>query len=612
MVWAKVGSAHPASFTRSAPAARDVYVNIVAFPFVGYFLTHLPRRMSIVIINPGEPGAPATGVQLKIDNHLIEKEFTMLKRFIGCTALLLLMLAGAVPVQAQDAPPTLLVQVRSLETVLENIKLLVALSGRENIANQVEGLIKAKIGPKGLEGIDLKRPFGAYGQFKALNDGRAVALIPILDETAFLDLLKNLNLAATKNARTGIYTITGLPAEIYLRFADKYAYVTTINVGALEADNLVPAQKVFRAAQQSAISLVLRLDQLPKEARFLISAQFEQKVQDAQEKKIPGESEAQKALRLQVSKEIIDQFNAVINEGEQLSLDLDIDKQAGQMSLGLSLTALPKTGLAKSIAEIGKTKSLFANLRTKESAVHGSLTMGLPKSLQKLFADAIEDAQVNIVKGINDPGQRKHAEELLKALSPTFKAGELDGAISIQGPDGKKHYNIIAGVKVHEGAALSKTMHRLLAELREQIPPGERNLVQLEVATIGGAKVHRFDLGKFYGEGKEVLGESPLLMAVSDDAIYYAVGPDAMLILRVALTKRNDVPAAPLSFELSLARLWPLLPASDKNREKLQELFPPGKEGSIRFTIEGGSSLSVRVSSHLSLLQFMGAAVDKK
>ena len=133
------------------------------------------------------------------------------------------------------------------------------------------------------------------------------------------------------------------------------------------------------------------------------------------------------------------------------------------------------------------------------------------------------------------------------------------------------------------------------------------------MASFGEAKIHRFELGRFYGESKKIVGESPLLMAISDDAVYYAVGPDAMTILHRALTQQNDVRTpSPISLEFSIARLWPLLPAGDKNREKLQELFPAGREGSIRLNVEGGSTLSIRVTAHQSLVQFMGHAVGTK
>src|SRR5579862_8073551 len=107
----------------------------------------------------------------------------MLKRTFACLAVLLASQV-AHTARAGDAstPPTVVVQVRSLNAVMDNIKLMVTLAGQENLAQQVEAVIKSKIGTKGLEGIDPARPFGAYGRVKGLAEGNAVLLIPIVDE----------------------------------------------------------------------------------------------------------------------------------------------------------------------------------------------------------------------------------------------------------------------------------------------------------------------------------------------------------------------------------------------------------------------------------------------
>ena len=68
----------------------------------------------------------------------------MLKR---CFASLALVVLAVSALQAGGADkPTVVVRVRSLDTLVDNVKLLVTLAGREEIAKQVEGLIKAKIG----------------------------------------------------------------------------------------------------------------------------------------------------------------------------------------------------------------------------------------------------------------------------------------------------------------------------------------------------------------------------------------------------------------------------------------------------------------------------------
>src|SRR5580698_6190896 len=107
--------------------------------------------------------------------------------------------------RAQEAP-TVVVRVKSLDALLKNLNLVVKLVGQEEAANQIEGLIKSKIGKKGLEGIDTSRPFGAYVRFgKAIDEVNGAILVPMIDEKTFLGLLENLSIEVTKD-KNDIYT----------------------------------------------------------------------------------------------------------------------------------------------------------------------------------------------------------------------------------------------------------------------------------------------------------------------------------------------------------------------------------------------------------------------
>src|SRR5438876_588597 len=99
----------------------------------------------------------------------------------------LLMAPGARAQEKAADTPTVVVRVASLNALLQNLNLVVKLVGQEEAANQIEGLIKGKIGKKGLEGIDPARPLGAYVRFgKALDEVNGAILVPIADEKTFL------------------------------------------------------------------------------------------------------------------------------------------------------------------------------------------------------------------------------------------------------------------------------------------------------------------------------------------------------------------------------------------------------------------------------------------
>src|SRR5262245_27883797 len=257
----------------------------------------------------------------------------MLKRWLSPLSILCLV---AVPslVQAQDAnPPTIIVRVRSLDAVIDNIKLVVALAGKENLADQIEGLIKTKIGPDGLVGIDPKRPLGGYVRLsKELEVPAGALMIPIADEKAFLGLLENLNLKVTRDKK-GIYSVSlkpAAPVDIAFRFANKYAYVTALNLEALEPSSLVPPEKIF-PANMPAVSASVRLDQVPNAAKLIAVSVVEQKLEEEQNKRQPGETPKQRDLRVQLLTQIAKHVRAVLEEGSELSIALDVSKKAGEL-----------------------------------------------------------------------------------------------------------------------------------------------------------------------------------------------------------------------------------------------------------------------------------------
>src|SRR6266436_5861951 len=113
---------------------------------------------------------------------------TMIARispYLACVCLIV----GASATRAADArdqAPAFTLQIRSLDRVLEDVKYLAGLAGKEEEAKQLDGLVKARMGPKGLEGVDTKRPLGMYS---ILRRNVNIALIPIADDKAFLGLL---------------------------------------------------------------------------------------------------------------------------------------------------------------------------------------------------------------------------------------------------------------------------------------------------------------------------------------------------------------------------------------------------------------------------------------
>ena len=298
----------------------------------------------------------------------------MLKKWLACLALLVFL-----PLAAQAGggdKPAVVVRVRSLDALVENVKLLVTLAGRGESAEQIEGLYKDKIGAEVLECIDPAPPFGAYARFgKELDDIGGAVLIPIASEKAFLSLLDNLNVRATKG-KNDIYTLqTPAPVEVYLRFANRYAYVTALNPTPLEGKLADPEQIIGKGGP--TFSATVRLDQVPEVARQLAIGQVEQGLQDLA-KKLPGETPGQQAVHAAAAKEIAKTVIGVLKDGAEFSLAIDVSAKTKELSVNLSLAGKSGSELAQTIQKLGQGNSQFGKLRGVNAAFLGIAHVVLP------------------------------------------------------------------------------------------------------------------------------------------------------------------------------------------------------------------------------------------
>ena len=537
----------------------------------------------------------------------------MFARWFSCASFVcLLALPQAVSAQEKKAPPTVVVRVRSVDTVIENVKLVVALAGRENIAQQIEGLIKTKVGPKGLEGIDPKRPFGGYARFSEELQVAGVVMVPIADENAFLGLLENLNFKATKDKK-GLYSVkTGTGVEVYFRFANKYAYATALNLEALDPANLIEPAKIFPEQQTTAFSATLRLDQIPAPAKLIAAFAVEAELTKVRDKKEPGETEKQKEFRVQVLNEISRQFKAILDEGGELNANLDINKKSGELLADVSFTAKPGTGLAKEISNLAKTASLFGGLTGPDSAARGLVHYLLPERIHEAFEAVVDEVKTKGLAGINDEAKRRQAEAFFKVLLPSLKSGELDAAFNLSRAGSGKLFNLVAAVKLRNGDELGKTIRDLAAELLKDIPAEEAAKVKLDADSTDGVKIHRVDVqDKMDDKAKAVFGSNPLYLAFRKDAFFLAIGEDGLDAMKKAIATRATESSPAFLLTASVGKLAPLLAKTEQQKEMVRTVFAKGDEGRVHVTLEGGNAVRFRLTSQLSVLQFFSNVVAK-
>ncbi len=532
----------------------------------------------------------------------------MFRRLLPCVALLGLVAwpATARPAEEKKAgAPGLVVRVQSLDDLVSNFRYLAGLVGREEEAKQFEGMVRAKAGgPKGLEGIDAKRPLALYGDFGegGLENASAVGLIPIADEKAFLALVENLGVKAEKD-NDGVYVVTGdnLKSPVYFRFAHKHAYVTALNKGAIDKDKILPPSAVLPAGKTPVLSVAVRIDRIPENLRDIAASQVETQLDAAKEEKNEDLGPAQRAAKAEFFDLIKGAVVSALKEGGQLALTLDVDQASKELSVELSLAGKDGTPMAKRIAALAQHKSVVAGLVGEQSIMNAVVNLPMPEKLARsLDAMMKEAAQEGIAKQ-TDAAKKAEEEKLFKALAPALKFTDADMAFDLRGPHKSALYTLVGGGKVADGPTLEKALRDVVKDLPEK----ERAAIHLDADKAGDVAIHRIDIKDADAGFKKSFGEGPAYVAVRKDAAFLAVGDEALPALKEALKVEPKV-GKPLQFEVSMARLADAMAAEKPEAPKAAaKAFADDKGGDrIRFALEAGADLKLRFVMKTPVLTF--------
>jgi hypothetical protein len=529
----------------------------------------------------------------------------MLKR--GLFALVLVAIAVPVAKAAEEprSKPTLVVRLQSIDKLFDHTKFLAEIVDQDETVKQFRGIVESRIGEKGLEGFDTKKPIALYGNLGGvLTDSNAVLMLPVADEKSVLALLDRFEIKTEKDD-DGIYLVKKfdkLPEDIYFRFANNYIYATARDKAAIAKDKLLEPGKIFTKDDFGVVAIEFRIDQIPDGLKTAALTQIELQFSLEKDKKTPGETATQHELKGQILDSMFTQLKSVFDDGEQVTVKFDVDEKGKDIVLEANLTAKKDSRLAGDIADLGKAKSVAAAVLSANAALSGSTRLTLPKDLSKVLAAAFEEGARENIKKEQNEAARKLGQNLLETLLPTLSAGEVDFAFDLRGPSDKGTYTVLAAGGVKNGKDLEKSLRDIAKSLPEEV----RARVKLDADSEGGVAIHTLDVFKDGNDDlKRVLGDGPLYLAVTKDAIFLADGPTALTDLKTAL-KAKPGNGVPLQFNISVARLGPLMEKDQPAAPKvIEEVFGKNKDSDkIRISVEGGQSLKAQVKIKADAARF--------
>jgi hypothetical protein len=506
---------------------------------------------------------------------------------------------------AKSAKPGVILRFASLDHLRGDFRYLADVVGQAEKAKQLDALIKSKLGEKGFEGIDGKKPLGAYGWVGNFGiDSRIVFLVPITNEKGFLELIGDQFDVKPDKGDDGVYTlnIEKVPAPVYLRFANKYAYVTMRDKDLLDKDKLLTPATVLPAENPEALSASVDIDQFPTNLKELALGTIENRLADLKEKEMPGHTESQKKFRDAGVDEMGSLVKTLFNDGGLATLNLHLDRQSGDLALTMSVAGKAGTTLAADIQKMRQVKSYTAALLRPDSALKGELNVRLSEKLRALVAPALQDAEKQALAKA-DENQREVLNTIL-GIRPTLKAAELDTAIDLQGPGEQGVYTLVGGVKIKDGRNLEKALRKSAAQFSQ--------LIKLDVEKVDRIAIHRINSDKELKAGaRRTLGENPTYVAFRDDVMFLGAGEKGLAALKEVLAIAPTTGKV-VDLQVAVSRLVPLSD-DEKAAGIARKVFGDDKKADrFRLTVEGGKSLTMRLSIKAKLIEYINEVEKAK
>jgi hypothetical protein len=525
---------------------------------------------------------------------------------IACFALA----APVLPVRAEEkAPaPTLVVRLKSVDGLITDARYLGEAAGKSEEAKQGEKFLRSFIGDNGFEGFDIKKPVALYGRLaKKFEESDLVLMVPIADEKPLLDALKRFDIKAEKG-QDDIYKVDlpnlpfGKLGSVYFRFTNGYAYITARNSQILAKERLLAPAAVVPPDWDAVFEVNLDLEQVPSEIKDLVVSMSSLRLGDAKEKKKPGETDAQHALRSAAADEVATQIKAILEEGKELNIRLDLDRKNAEGVFAARFTAKPGTKLAAGIAELAQGKSIVANLSTTGSALTGRVFAVLPERLRKPLNAIVDEGMKQALDHAPDGGARKVIDQIFKAVAPTVKAAQLDTGFDLRGPAASGRYTLVSATAVKEGDEIEKAFRAL----HGAVPADVQQFITLDAEKAGAVNIHRFTppAELIDRELKRVFGDGPAYLAFRKDAVFIGAGDKALDALKEVLS-REPKAGKLLNLEGSVARLAPL-DKKETTGATAAKVF--GKEpdaDKVRVTLEAGQALEFRASAKVKILELV-------
>jgi hypothetical protein len=457
----------------------------------------------------------------------------LLKRFTLAALALLLAVAPSVPLAAQQVKPVVVVSLAPIEKTRADVMYLAELVGQKDAA---EGALN--LAPIFLNGIDMKRPLGAYLLPAEGGEFKFVVFVPVTKLDTVLKTFEE-QIGKPTDLGDGLKQLdppTGEP--VFLKEVKGWAFASNDkdSLADLPAD---PAALLGNLPTVYNVAVRANVHDVPAELRQTavdaIQSGLDRGLENAPD-------DADRELAEKMSRMSAKQFTRLIEEIDELTIGWGVDKTIKATYIDFQITAVDGTSMARQMALIKDGPTAFTGFLMPGSSLNAAGSSPLSKedidqnvALLEVFR-AKADKEIDNDAGL-DANQRVTAKELIgqffSVLTDTLKGGKIDFGATLMLEE--KKLGFAGGIVVADGKKL-ETAFAKLVDLGKNEPDFPD--VKLNAGKHGNVNLHTInaDIPADEDEARQIFGEKlNVVIGTAPKALYVAFGPEGEALLKKAI-----------------------------------------------------------------------------
>lgn len=339
-------------------------------------------------------------------------------------------------------------------------------------------------------------------------------------------------------------------------------------------------------------------------------------------KQLKKETPARFSLRKLTIDQQLNELKQAYSEASKITSITNLDPKEKTLVSTSEITALPNTELAKSLDELAKSPSYFANIpRSTEEPLSAAINMTLDALRQKHIAAFLKESRPIMLSELKEAETYSDKSKdyislsidiVFDVLEKATADGLFDSFVNVHKNAGGKH-TMIGGTKV-DGAVIKAGLEKLK----------EKAKVEMDAGKIGDVDLHKVTLPDDMTELHEIYGkELVLILGTSPKAVWYAMGEKAEEKLKEAIEKVGE-PAPETDHivvfmhakALLWFELWDAIRTKHKtgnadDRKVALDIFKKGADSFDLKVEKAGGALKATFTMHEGLLHYAGKVAAK-